>query len=112
MQEAVQETFSHERVETELIQLLYSAMENLPGECRKIFQLYLDDQTTAEIANHLQISTATVRSQKRRAIQLLKHWMAERWPGKVVILWYISMHFKDLSPLHYFFFMFLHTQPS
>lgn len=77
LQNALQENFSNERLETELLHLIYSGMEHLPLECRKIFQLYLNDYSPAEIADRLSISAATVRSQKRRAITLLKKWVEE-----------------------------------
>ncbi len=78
LEEARQETFSHERVETEVLQLIYEGMKNLPPECNKVFQLYLSDHSTAEIAEKLTISTGTVRSQKRRAVTLLREWLGDR----------------------------------
>lgn len=77
LREAEQESFSHEKVEAEMMHLLYKGMDKLPAECKKIFQLYLQDFSTAEIAEQLDLAPATVRSQKRRAIQLLQQWLGK-----------------------------------
>lgn len=77
-QEAIDESFSHERAEAEFLHLIYQAVEQLPTSCREIFKMYMDELKPNEIASRLQISTATVRSQKRRAIQLIREWLKMR----------------------------------
>jgi RNA polymerase sigma-70 factor (ECF subfamily) len=60
-------------IETETYQHLYSLLSTLPFKCRQIFQMfYFQDKPIKEIAEELGISVNTVKSQKQRAIQLLK----------------------------------------
>lgn len=89
IEEARQESFSHERVEAEMLHVLYAGMEKLPPECKKIFELYLQDLSTAEIAARLNIAPATVRSQKRRAILLLRQMLG----GHPLLLMFLSSRF-------------------
>lgn len=93
--------FSHERVEAEMLHLIYSGINTLPAECQKILRLYLDDLSTEEIAGRLSISAATVRSQKRRAIQLLRKWIAQLpgaiTGGLIILLLNFFRHFLHTS---------------
>ncbi len=53
--------------------LIQEEIKNLPGGCREIFNLYvLEDYTHHEIADMLNISISTSKSQYQRARQLLK----------------------------------------
>lgn len=70
-----------ELVETEMIYMLHRAIETLPTECRRIFELSWNEQLNpGEIAKLLNMNPATVRSQKRRAIQLIKDWIGKNAP--------------------------------
>jgi RNA polymerase sigma factor (sigma-70 family) len=63
----------NEIIKLELLSHIYQEMETLPKKCRTIFKLYFLKQLSSdEIANKLGISPQTARSQKARAIQLLK----------------------------------------
>lgn len=95
LESASEDAFSHERVETEMLNIIYQAMGSLPDECRKIFRLYLEDLSPKEIATQLSISPATVRSQKRRAISLLKKWLDVHLGG-LLALWYILSRFSNI----------------
>jgi RNA polymerase sigma-70 factor (ECF subfamily) len=86
-----EEPFSHERVESEVLHLIYSGMNTLPTECRRVFELYLKDFDTGEIALQLNISPATVRSQKRRAIQLLRAMLLDKGNTAPVLALALSM---------------------
>jgi RNA polymerase sigma factor (sigma-70 family) len=59
-------------VEGEMLKVIHSAVKQLPYECGNIIKMYLEGLSTDEISNRLKISAATVRSQKRHAIQLLR----------------------------------------
>ena len=67
-----------EIVELELIQVemmarLSAAVKSLPGDFREVFELSYDHQKTpAEIASLLKINPATVRSRKRRALDMIR----------------------------------------
>lgn len=70
------EQFMAHRVQEEMLYLMNMAAKSLPGDCRRIFELYCQgERTPDEIAHLMQIAPATVRSQKRRAIQLIQAWM-------------------------------------
>lgn len=62
-----------EFLEAELLHLIYREMDNLPDKCREVFRLiYLEGLGTDQIAAQMGISPQTVRTQKARALQLLK----------------------------------------
>ena len=62
-----------DRIETEVLWEVFSKIEQLPSECKKVFKLsYLENMSNQEIADELSISVNTVKSQKSRAKQLLK----------------------------------------
>lgn len=63
----------NEIIMIELLSHIYQEMESLPKKCRTIFKLYFLKQLGSdEIAGLLGISPQTARTQKARAIQLLK----------------------------------------
>lgn len=63
----------HYIIEEETHAILYQALESLPKKCRRIFELScLDGVKYKDIAEDLQISINTVKSQRSRAIELLK----------------------------------------
>ncbi len=90
------------RVEEEMMHLLNRAVEKLPGECRKIFELsWQQELAPAEIALLLNMNAATVRSQKRRAIQLIQNWIQENAPDAlplIMLLITIQPHVKNILP--------------
>lgn len=62
-----------EILRAELLQEIYEEMENLPGRCGEIFKLiFIHGKSTEEIGQLLGINPQTVRTQKARAIQLIK----------------------------------------
>ncbi|WP_262492840.1 RNA polymerase sigma-70 factor [Niabella drilacis] len=60
-------------IQSEALSEVHKAINELPEGCRKVFRLgYLDGLSNLEIANHLSISINTVKTQKARALQLLR----------------------------------------
>lgn len=60
-------------IEEETHAILFQALERLPSKCRKVFELScLEGVKYADIAEDLQISLNTVKSQRARAIELLR----------------------------------------
>ena len=60
-------------IKSEAMGQIYKAIETLPTGCRTIFHLgYIEELKNQEIADHLQISINTVKTQKARALQLLR----------------------------------------
>jgi RNA polymerase sigma-70 factor (family 1) len=77
---ADEEHFLHnEMIRLEVIQEIYREIENLPRRCRTIFKLlFIGGLSTEDIAHRLSINSQTVRTQKARAIQLIKTELLKR----------------------------------
>jgi len=60
------------KIKAEVFGALYNEVHRLPTKCRHVFELVLEGVSTAEIAKRLNISELNVRSQKKRALQLLR----------------------------------------
>lgn len=58
--------------EEEIYRQLFLAIEELPPRCREIFELNLAGKRNDEIAATLNLSIETVKTQKKKAIRLLK----------------------------------------
>ena len=70
---AVEKTALENIIQTETFQRLYSLLAQLPPRSRQIFHLfYLQNKSIKEIADSLDISVNTVKTQKLRAIQFVK----------------------------------------
>jgi RNA polymerase sigma factor (sigma-70 family) len=67
------EVTQNEILRMELVHEIYKEIESLPPQCGRIFKLlFIQGLTTDAIARELSISVQTVRTQKARAIQLIK----------------------------------------
>ena len=65
-------------MESELLQLIYKKIEELPKKCKEIFKLtYFEGMKAGEIAQLLAISTSTVTTQRSLAIKYLKAVLSE-----------------------------------
>ena len=63
----------HRIIEAETIYHIYQMLETLPPKCGQVFKMfYLEDKKLQEIAFELSLSLSTVKSQKSRALKLLK----------------------------------------
>ena len=71
--ETSSEEILYEVIDSEVITLLASEIEELPDKCREVFKLlYIEGKNTDEVARELQLNVQTVRNHKTRAIELLK----------------------------------------
>jgi RNA polymerase sigma factor (sigma-70 family) len=62
-----------EVLRAELLREIYAEVENLPDRCSQIFKfIFLEGLTTDQIAERMGIEVQTVRSQKARAIGLIR----------------------------------------
>lgn len=60
-------------IESEVYSKIHEAIESLPPACQQITRMsFLDDKKNNEIAEELGISINTVKTQKQRAMQLLR----------------------------------------
>lgn len=76
----------HHLIETEMVQQILTTLESLPNGSRKIFRLfYLEDKNLKEIAEELQVSVSTVKSQKARALNILRSKLPHLF--SVIALW-------------------------
>jgi RNA polymerase sigma-70 factor (family 1) len=66
----------------EIYRQLFQTIDELPQRCREIFLMYMDGKKNQEIAEILQISLETVKTQKKRAMITLR----ERFNHKEFIL--------------------------
>ena len=65
--------------ETEILQHLYTEIEQLPTQCRRIFKMsYLEGLKNDDIANTLHLSYNTVRAQKLRALKLIRNGLVKK----------------------------------
>lgn len=86
-----------EQVRGEVLHTIFTAVENLPAECKKIFKMaFYQGMSHAEIAGQLAVTEATVRSQKRRALQLLREVLSDH---HLVIACMLHIMHYDLSEL-------------
>ncbi len=58
--------------EEEIRRLLYREIDRLPEKMRQIFLMYMDGKKNKEIAEILQISVETVKTQRERGIKQIK----------------------------------------
>lgn len=61
------------RVETQILKDIFDMADKLPEQCRKVFKMvYCEGKSTNDIAAEMGVTPETVRSHKRRAIELLR----------------------------------------
>ena len=69
--------FFNQIVEQELLMLLSEAIEDLPEQTGKVFQLVMEGFDNAEIAEKLNLSIDSVKSHKKRGKQFLKNRLSD-----------------------------------
>jgi RNA polymerase sigma-70 factor (ECF subfamily) len=63
----------HHIIQAETMHQVYNALQSLPPKCGQVFRMYyLEEKSLQEIAVELNLSLSTVKSQKGRAIELLR----------------------------------------
>ena len=73
--------FECRMIETEIFSRLRKAIEKLPRECRKVFELcYFEGMNNEKAAQTLRISIETVKAQKKRGKQILRKNLQELYP--------------------------------
>ena len=67
------EQYLNSIIETEVLDAVYLSIEQLPEGCRNILKMtFFEEMKNQEVADKLGISINTVKTQKQRAVQLLK----------------------------------------
>ncbi len=60
-------------IRAEFLNQLYKTLNSLPKQCRKVFKmLYIQGKTIGEIADELNLSPSTIRSQKATGLVILR----------------------------------------
>ena len=73
---------------TEVYWALYKAIEKLPHQCQNVLKMsYLEQMKNQEIADKLNISINTVKTQKARAILLLRKQLGNQHLMTGLLLW-------------------------
>lgn len=81
-------------IRNEVLETIRNAINELPTECRKIFELlYFEELKPAEVASMLDISINTVRVQKSRALQALRIALAD---NPFVLAWLACAYLPQL----------------
>lgn len=63
----------HAMIRAEVVAEIFRAVDTLPEGCRRVVQMgYMDGKKNHEIARELGVSVNTVKTQKKRALQLLR----------------------------------------
>ena len=89
------EALEREILRVELLQEIYQEIENLPGRCGQIFKLlFIHNLSTDQIAAQLAINTQTVRTQKARAIQLIKIELLRKNRTAVLLLFSMLLEYS------------------
>lgn len=95
LQEATAGEFDPLRAEMEIVQALYEEIEQLPTQCRRVFKMsYLEGKKNDEVAGLLGVSYNTVRTQKLRALKLIRASMLKKnlLPAFLLYMSLIDMH--------------------
>ncbi|MGK6349828.1 RNA polymerase sigma-70 factor [Parapedobacter sp. DT-150] len=72
-EEAEEEKITHAMIHAEILGELYAALETLPQGCAQVCRMaYFEGKKNQEIADLLEVSINTIKTQKQRAVFLLK----------------------------------------
>jgi len=92
------EVMETEILRAELIQEIYEEIENLPDRCGQIFKMiFVEQLSTDDIAARLSINPQTVRTQKARAIQLIRTALLKKNRIPALVLLYGWLQLTALS---------------
>ena len=80
-EEATSENYLQQRVESEVMEEIFRTIELLPEECKKVFKLsYVEEKEISEVAQILNISETTVKTQRARARKFLRERLKNVFP--------------------------------
>ena len=81
--ELFETTVLHHIIEAETYQQILQVIHDLPRQCGRVFRLfYIEGLALSEIAEEMDLSLSTIKSQKARAIKLLR----QRLPAAMSLL--------------------------
>ena len=93
---AIEESsFDHEMLTAQLLQSIYAEIENLPGQCKKVFKsFFLEGKNTTTIAHEMGLKQQTVLNQKVKAQKLLRSTLLKKGLDYVIPAAVIAALFK------------------
>lgn len=69
------------RIESEIFEKIFEAIEELPAEARRIFRMsYIDHMSVRDISEKLNIAESTVKTQRQRAKKQLRERLSDLYP--------------------------------
>ena len=75
--------FLLQQVEADLLGVISSEIDRLPEQCRKVFTMsFVEERNISEVAEELHIAETTVKTQRRRARQILRDRLRELFPAR------------------------------
>ena len=74
-------------IHEEVYRQLSSALDHLPPQCRKIYEMYQDGMTPSEIAEKLGLAVETIKKQRKIAKKILQDQL-----GKYIVLLVLLKH--------------------
>ena len=77
LQEQNEEDEDYRLMREELYRELHRTVDELPKRCRQVFELHLQGKKNEEIAQMLELSVETVKTQKKKAMHFLREWLGE-----------------------------------
>lgn len=79
--ESEEQEFFYHQVEAEIFEQIFSTIEELPAECRRIFKMsYIEHLDIPEIMRQLNIAESTVKTQRQRAKKFLRDRLRHLYP--------------------------------
>ncbi|GAA4310141.1 RNA polymerase sigma-70 factor [Compostibacter hankyongensis] len=77
-EEAAENRIIHRLIEAEALEHIHQALQRLPAGCRRVVDLsYFGELRNEEVARQLRVSVNTVKTQKMRAIRILRGLLGE-----------------------------------
>ncbi len=74
------------QIETEIFEEIFTAIEELPAECRRIFKMsYIDHLDIQKISQKLNIAESTIKTQRQRAKKFLRERLQNLYPLAVLL---------------------------
>ncbi len=89
-----------ELAQVEMMSKISQAVSSLPAEYKRIFELFFEmERSAGEIAGILKTSPGTVRSQKKRALEMIRNWIKKNAPLLIIALGSLPGYFTVLKKI-------------
>jgi len=85
LQEQDEEDEDYRLMREEMYRALHQAVDELPERCRQVFKLHLQGKRNEEIAQMLELSVETVKTQKKKAMYFLRERLGRLYDLLVIL---------------------------